>query len=147
MIEPTDEACKEFRRVYNKTYASPEAQIRASLRAAYAVQFQHVKNAIAAAIAERDAAIERASKYQRTAAELSDKLNGTPCAEIRWQYECDSLRESLKECADDLEAELNDRYGELRHSAMQRQYNRDMDPVVKARAALDGTKKSGEANE
>ena len=51
---------------------------------------------LAAAIAERDAAIERAEKYQRTAAELSDKLNGTPCAEIRWQYERDALREALK---------------------------------------------------
>lgn len=40
--------------------------------------------------ADLAAANERAAKYQSLAAELSDKLNGTPCAEIRWQQERDA---------------------------------------------------------
>ncbi len=47
--------------------------------------------------AELAAAKERASKYQRIAAELTDRLNGTPCAEIRWQQERDALRALLRE--------------------------------------------------
>lgn len=41
-MKPTDEACKEFRRVYNNTHVSPEAQVRASLTASFAVQFSPV---------------------------------------------------------------------------------------------------------
>jgi DNA repair exonuclease SbcCD ATPase subunit len=54
--------------------------------------------------AELAAERERAGKYQRIAAQLSDRLNGTPCAEIRWQQERDELRAELatmKHKADD----------------------------------------------
>ena len=34
--------------------------------------------------------------------ELSDKLNGTPCAEIRWMQERDELCELLREAYDDV---------------------------------------------
>lgn len=37
----------------------------------------------------------RAEQFQRERAELSDKLNGTPCAQIRWQEELNILREAL----------------------------------------------------
>ena len=54
-----------------------------------------------------------------------------------------SVHDALKESADDLEAELNARYRivgdgpeKTVHPAMQRQYERDMVTVVKARAAL-----------
>ena len=45
--------------------------------------------------AELAAERERAGKYQRIAAELTDMLNGTPCAEIRWHQERDALRAEL----------------------------------------------------
>lgn len=61
-----------------------------------------VANALEAAYAkiaelerERDDWKSRAQQFQRERAELSDALNGTPCAEIRWQYELDSLRAKL----------------------------------------------------
>lgn len=44
--------------------------------------------ALHAAEAERD-------RFQRERAELYDKLNGTPCAEIRWQQEREELRETI----------------------------------------------------
>lgn len=49
--------------------------------------------------AELAAERELRSKYQSLAAQLSDKLHGTPCAEIRWQQERDALRELLDEAA------------------------------------------------
>ena len=51
---------------------------------------------------EREGAREDANTYQRLAAELSDKLNGTPCAEIRWMQERDELCELLREAYDDV---------------------------------------------
>jgi hypothetical protein len=52
------------------------------------------------------------------------------------------LEEVLKECADDLEAEFLHRYklndGTI-HPAQQRDFDRDMDLVVRARAALKDT--------
>jgi predicted nucleic acid-binding Zn-ribbon protein len=58
---------------------------------------------------------ERAAKYQSLAAELSDKLNGTPCAEIRWQQERDALRadlaardELLREAREELDPHYSD---------------------------------------
>jgi chromosome segregation ATPase len=62
---------------------------------------RQINEAVCALAAER----ERAGKYQRLAAELSDKLNGTPCAEIRWQQERAKLREALeraKQSMDDI---------------------------------------------
>ena len=48
------------------------------------------------------------------------------------------LRDLLSECAEDLAAELKARYEIGGRVHMQRQYDRDMDPVVRARAALSG---------
>jgi hypothetical protein len=52
------------------------------------------------------------------------------------------LEEVLKECADDLEAEFLHKYrlhdGTI-HPAQQRDFDRDMDLVVRARAALKDT--------
>lgn len=48
------------------------------------------------------------------------------------------LADALKECADDLESELNEKYtAELRlYPSQQAKYQRDMKPVLAARAAL-----------
>ena len=35
---------------------------------------------------------DKARKWQSVAAELSDKLHGTPCAEMRWEYERQDLQ-------------------------------------------------------
>lgn len=52
----------------------------------------------------------------------------------------ENWRELLTECADDLEAELLDRYGHGKaediHPAMRPKFDRDMEPVRKARAIL-----------
>ena len=50
------------------------------------------------------------------------------------------LRVLLKDCADDLEAEVDERYGETSKKCMPHRYERDMAPVVAARAALNGEK-------
>lgn len=41
---------------------------------------------------ERDEARRDCAIFQRDHAKLYDKLNGTPCAEIRWQQERETLR-------------------------------------------------------
>lgn len=46
---------------------------------------------IAALLAERDALRAEVADLQRERAVLLDKLNGTPCAEVRWQQERDEL--------------------------------------------------------
>lgn len=58
--------------------------------------------------------------------------------EIREKYDARiaELEALLKECADDLDAELNNRYGNV-HPAMQKRYDMDMAPVRAARAALE----------
>lgn len=44
---------------------------------------------------------------------------------------------ALEECADDLEAEISSRYSAVRHYAcMAADEKRDMEPVIRARAAL-----------
>ena len=93
---------------------------------------------LAAAIAERDAVIERAEKYQRTAAELSDKLNGTPCAEIRWQYERAALREALEPFAR-LSDRIPDDYEDGRPDVTITLEKVPVKVIRAARAALDGT--------
>lgn len=53
--------------------------------------------------------------------------------------EVHELREALRECANDLEAELNARYPDLERNTypdIQRRYNRDMVVVLDARALL-----------
>ena len=50
------------------------------------------------------------------------------------------MREALRNCADDLESELKARYaGTLDYPSMKARYDRDMEPVVEARAALEDT--------
>ena len=49
-----------------------------------------------------------------------------------------TLRALLAECADDLEAEINARYGSPVHPALQAKYDLDMEPVRKARDVLGG---------
>lgn len=47
------------------------------------------------------------------------------------------LREMVRELSDDLEAELNGRYeGTKDHPAMKRRYDRDLEPVLRARSLL-----------
>ncbi len=47
------------------------------------------------------------------------------------------LVKTLRECADDLEIEVNNTYaGMLNYPHMQRKHERDMAPVLRARAAL-----------
>lgn len=51
----------------------------------------------------------RVAQFQRERAELSDRLNGTPCAEIRWQHEREELigdRDALRARVAELEAAL-----------------------------------------
>ena len=51
------------------------------------------------------------------------------------------LRDALKLCADDLEAEVNHHYGETKtHPALAGKYEQDMEPVLQARAALSRAK-------
>lgn len=50
------------------------------------------------------------------------------------------LRVLLKDCADDLEAEVDARYGETSKKCMPHRYERDMASVIAARAALKGEK-------
>ena len=58
----------------------------------------------------------------------------------RLRAENAELREVLNECADDLQTELQYRYGYPSiHPAMQRKFDRDMAPVERARAILART--------
>jgi chromosome segregation ATPase len=54
------------------------------------------------------------------------------------QAEIEKLREALKECADDLEAEIKHRHGDWVPKYPRERLKRDQDmaPVIKARAAL-----------
>ena len=58
------------------------------------------------------------------------------------------LEKLIRELADDLEAEVQVRYGCSKpgtspHGALVRRYNRDMEPRVEARALLEGAKDDG----
>ena len=51
--------------------------------------------------------------------------------------EIERLRAALKECADDLEAELEAKFASIgQHPAILRKHERDMEPVKTARAVL-----------
>jgi hypothetical protein len=67
-------------------------------------------------------------------ARLFDEALGNAHARIA------ELEALLKDCADDLEAEVDARYGENAKKCMPHRYERDMAPVVAARAALNGEK-------
>lgn len=64
----------------------------------------------------------------------SDMAGADTCDEAADAIE--ELMALLKECADDLEEELDNRYGNV-HPAMQKRYDMDMAPVRAARAALE----------
>ena len=68
--------------------------------------FPSVKDVVGFYVAEVENWKSRAQQFQRERAELADKLNGTPCAEIRWQYERDSLRAQLDRAKEAVEALL-----------------------------------------
>jgi hypothetical protein len=54
-------------------------------------------------------------------------------------HEIEQLRAALKECADDLESELNGHYqGTLDYPSQQRRFERDMAPITAARKLLAG---------
>lgn len=53
------------------------------------------------------------------------------------------LREVLQECADDLEDAINCQYGEIGKKAMPNRYERDMQPVIRARAAIQEGARDG----
>jgi hypothetical protein len=56
---------------------------------------------------------------------------------LELQAENARLREALAECADDLAAELNGRYGStLDHPSQKARWERDMAPVIAARRLL-----------
>lgn len=65
-------------------------------------------------------------------------LLATARAEIaRLQAKNERLRALLKDCADDLAGEVESRYQGIKdHPAMTPRYERDMEPVIAARAAL-----------
>jgi regulator of replication initiation timing len=55
----------------------------------------------------------------------------------RLEAQVEALSKALAECADDLEASVNAEYaGTLDYPSMMRKFERDMEPVVRARAAL-----------
>ena len=55
------------------------------------------------------------------------------------QDEIERLHGLLKECADELAAQVEGQYAKTKdHPAMKRRYDRDMAPVLAARAALEG---------
>jgi len=52
----------------------------------------------------------------------------------------EALKIALRECADDLESEIKERYGASIHPAMQRKYDKDMAPVIAAHKLLKDEK-------
>jgi hypothetical protein len=55
--------------------------------------------------------------------------------------------EALRECADDLEAEIKGRVGSvaLSYPTLKRKFDRDMEPVTKARAALSAADREAQS--
>lgn len=59
--------------------------------------------------------------------------------------EIERLRGLLKACADELEDQVEGHYAQTKdHPAMKRRYDRDMQPVLDARAALSTNNGGGE---
>jgi hypothetical protein len=70
---------------------------------------------------------------QKEASDLSaTEKHGNQCPD------CERLRALLKECADELADQIEGQYAKTKdHPAMKRRYDRDMQPVLDARAALE----------
>ena len=79
--------------------------------------------------------------YRDLASMKAAAFQATEYARIRPLGYLDALEAILRELADDLEAELRARYGADHadgiHPAMQPKFDRDMEPVLRARAALN----------
>ncbi len=91
-----------------------------------------------------DAGIERSLKLERTVSGEGEhaEILMTIKTEIESLYALNAeLLACLQECADELAAEVEYHYkGTKDYPSEQRRYERDMGPVVKARAALAKTK-------
>lgn len=68
-----------------------------------------------------------------------------PATVLTLLSERDALLAALRETADDLAEEILDRYDRtLDHPTMKRRYDRDMEPVIRARALLTALQSQGE---
>jgi len=67
------------------------------------VAVDNLTASLAEAIAQRDEAKARAKKYQSLSADLSDKLYGTPCAQIAWEQERVALTSALEKAREALD--------------------------------------------
>ena len=67
-----------------------------------------------------------------------EPIGSVPSGEREARERVRVLEEALMDCAEDLEAELNARYGgpDDIHEALKRRYERDMEPVRRARTVL-----------
>jgi hypothetical protein len=77
--------------------------------------------------------------------DIVDRLRDPSLGSPRWMetmseaaQEIELLRSLLSECADDLEAEIKDRYAGTQgiYPDERRRFDRDMEPVHRARAAI-----------
>lgn len=79
---------------------------------------------------------------ERDAQEIADALEAQAKEIAELEADNKKLREELRACADDLEAELRAKYGCVKggpiHPAENKRFQRDMDSVYAARAALKG---------
>ncbi|MGV6475371.1 hypothetical protein [Azotobacter vinelandii] len=67
----------------------------------------------------------------------NEKLQELQAELERVRADAELLRKHLAECADSLESEILDRYGPSKdHPAMRRKFERDMQDVIEARAAM-----------
>ena len=95
----------------------------------------------AAAKALSEGGWDAPSTAAETALEAAERVRCQPNPELdRLRAENAELREILNECADDLQTELEHRYGyPAIHPAMLRKFYRDMAPVERARDILTRT--------
>lgn len=89
--------------------------------------------------AQLAAALARAEVLEREKAELRSEYAKLVAAHDETCAECRALEAALRECADDLEAELNARHfmpNGKPHPALQHDYDNDIATVLQARALL-----------
>lgn len=92
--------------------------------------------------------LTRLTNPARASAETQNTvlLTSAACADmLEAKAEIERLQAVLKECSDDLAAELNVRYHKtLDYPSQRRAYDRDMVPVIEARKLLGLEQKAGE---
>ena len=77
------------------------------------------------------------SEYEEPRAVLSGTVSRLLDVLKQQADEIAALRECLRECADDLASSLIDQYGgDIRHPVQRRRWERDMEPVERARKLL-----------